>query len=1684
MAMFTADADWIFFEEGHGSESLLIADLLAGSPIVQNATWFRMAVDADSYVDFTGTGFTYGADGKFKGGTITAIQVVEDGIGDYSISGLSLPVASFKSFYNADDTQGFLAAIFTGNDTLTGSPERDFIYGFGGDDIIYGLGNPGAWDQALYGGFGDDTLIGGDGGDYLDGGTGADSLTGGKGNDSYIVDSTKDAINELAGEGSDRVYAAFNIDLNNAAFANIENASLYSSPAATTVIGNAGNNAISGNSRANTLDGGAGADTLRGDDGNDTYIVDDLMDIANETDSDGGVDIVFSSAAAFSLTDNITNPSYQFIENLTLTGMAVFGEGNLLKNRLTGNAVANELDGLAGADTMIGGKGADIYHVDSKGDVVTEKAGEGDDFVYSTIDYILGANLEDLVLDGSSNIKGTGNSGDNKIFGNTGNNLIDGKADADAMLGGKGDDTYVIDNAGDIVFEDMAEGVDTIKTSLSLSLVDNVENYIYTGAKAQSFTGDGTANAITGGKASDSFSGLGGFDTLIGAGGNDTLLGGADGDVLDGGAGADSMAGGMDNDTYYVDSVLDKTIEAMGEGFDRIRATISIDLTKAQYVNIEAVDLLGSANLKVTGNAGSNTLFGNAGANTIDGGLNIDAMAGGKGNDLYIVDNAGDQLFEAANEGFDTVKSSATFALVDNIETLILTGNAAIDGEANALNNTLTGNGAANHLNGMGGKDKMAGGKGDDKYDVDDKGDVVTELAGQGHDSIYVTVDYTLGANLEDIWIDAGGKINATGNSAGNILWGGAGDNILDGRAGADTMKGGSGNDTYIVDNAGDIVEELAGLGADTVKTNQTLAMIANVESYIYTGSKAQNFTGDGANNALTGGSGNDTLVGLNGDDTLDGGKGLDSLTAGMGDDWYVVDSAGDKVVELAGQGLDTISASISIDLGLAAYANIENVILTGKAAVNAFGTGGTNFLFGNAGANILDGRGGFDFMTGGAGNDTYYVDDIADQAFETDASAAGGVDHIIATVGFGLSGTFVENLTLAGTDNLYGFGNELANKIVGNAGDNSFGGLAGNDTMIGGAGDDAYNVENFGDLVIEKAGEGKDTVNSEVSYVLPTNIENLTLTVAADINAIGNALDNLLFGFDGDNVLDGKIGADIMVGGKGDDTYIVDNAGDYVDEISGGDGIDTVKSSVNFTLTGLAVDPVENLVLTGAAAINGTGNALSNAITGNKAGNVLNGGADGDDTLDGGAGKDSMSGGIGDDIYVVDNAGDKVTELAGEGADTIKSTMSIDLNLAAYDNIERATLLGKAALNATGDGAANILIGNDGANKLDGGGNGDIMAGGKGNDTYVVDNAGDLVLEAPGEGTDSVISGVDFTLGSEMENLTLTGAAVIGVGSAGANELVGNGLANVLNGLGGADTMAGGLGNDTYYVDAPGDVVTELAGGGTADKVVSSISYVLGANVEDLELSSGAAINGTGNALVNNLLGNEMENTLDGKAGADTMVGYEGNDTYIVDSAGDVVTEMAGEGTDTVKSSITYELGADLENLTLTGAASIDGTGNGDTNTLTGNGAANKLDGGLGGDRLIGGGGNDTLLGGDSIDVLDGGAGNDVMTGGAGQDTFLRTATTAEGKDTITDFELGGSGDRLDVSDLLIGYLDGVSDISDFVRCVTVGGNTVVKVDANGDAGGAKFVDIAVLSGVTGVTAEQMAMDDNLVLT
>ena len=444
---------------------------------------------------------------------------------------------------------------------------------------------------------------------------------------------------------------------------------------------------------------------------------------------------------------------------------------------------------------------------------------------------------------------------------------------------------------------------------------------------------------------------------------------------------------------------------------------------------------------------------------------------------------------------------------------------------------------------------------------------------------------------------------------------------------------------------------------------------------------------------------------------------------------------------------------------------------------------------------------------------------------------------------------------------------------VFGDGLDNVLSGGVGEDIMLGGAGNDAYSADDADDVVAESAGEGTDTVlTSAGGYALPNNVENLTGTLGTGQFLTGNNLDN---------VITSGAGADNMTGLSGNDAYIINNVGDLITELAAS-GNDKAFSTIHYALP----DNVENLVLQGTADLQGFGNALINVMSGNSGNNLI----------DGGGGGDLMIGGGGNDTYFVDNIGDVAFEAAGQGNDTVFTTANFGL---AAD-VETLVMQGGANLQGFGNGTANVLFGNTGSNLLNGGGGIDLMIGGLGDDTYFTDDPSDSAFEVAGEGNDAVFATSNYGLAADVETLVMQGSANLqGYGNNQVNTIFGNTGNNLINGAGGADTMIGGMGDDTYFIDNVGDGVVEAAGQGT-DVVLAGVSYALTANVEALVLQGGGSIDGIGNALNNSLFGNGGANVLDGGGGLDQLTGNAGNDTFVFrsgQSSGDTLIDFAGDG-------------------------------------------------------------------------------------------------------------------------------------------------------------------------------------------
>jgi serralysin len=413
------------------------------------------------------------------------------------------------------------------------------------------------------------------------------------------------------------------------------------------------------------------------------------------------------------------------------------------------------------------------------------------------------------------------------------------------MTTNAGDNTYVLTDDGIVRTIWDAGGTDTIDASglsagLRLTIVEGDLMYYGTYSATaiaynmtlENITGTGFNDTIAGNAADNILNGDGGADVVDGGAGADTITGGIGNDSLIGNSGADTMTGGVGNDTFNVDDGTDKVIESLNEGTDAVRSSVSFDLS-VNGANIENLTLLSlPAAIAGIGNDLNNTLTGNSYNNTLDGGIGTDIMNGGAGNDTYDVDNIGDAITDGS--GVDTVRSSIDYVLGIGLENLILAGSSDIDATGNSSVNILTGNSGDNVFDGGAGNDTITGGLGDDTYIVTAAGDVITELLGEGIDTVSSSVTWILTGDLDNL-ILTGTAANGTGNALANIITGNGAANSLDGGIGADSLTGGTGNDTYFVDNAGDVVTETSAIAAeiDTIKSTTDVILGAYVENLI-----------------------------------------------------------------------------------------------------------------------------------------------------------------------------------------------------------------------------------------------------------------------------------------------------------------------------------------------------------------------------------------------------------------------------------------------------------------------------------------------------------------------------------------------------------------------------------------------------------------------------------------------------------------------------------------------------------------------------------------------------------------------------------------------------------------------------------------------------------------------------------
>ncbi|WP_165837722.1 beta strand repeat-containing protein [Zavarzinia aquatilis] len=615
-----------------------------------------------------------------------------------------------------------------------------------------------------------------------------------------------------------------------------------------------------------------------------------------------------------------------------------------------------------------------------------------------------------------------------------------------AFVGGAGDvngdriDDLIVGAAGENKVYIVFGRAGATQTDIDLSAIDGSNGFAITGggfsAKAAGdVNGDGLADIIVGATGVlFGRTGNAGASVAIGAvnGANGFLISGAGFDARSlaiykagdfNGDGFDDIAVGTpladDPRPYYADY-----------GFGNAAGITHVILGHAgaaqHWVGTSADDFhVGSGDDDILNGArGNDHLKGALGDDVLIGGSGSDILDGGAGTDTasFAGSSAGVAVDLAAGTATGTGLGNDTLIDIENV-----IGTAGAD--------DIAGDEGANRLDGGAGDDILRGRGGDDTYVVDSAGDTVVEGRDDGHDTVLaLSSTYRLGARVEDLTFIGVGDFNGVGNTLANTITGGAGDDVLNGGRGADLMRGLGGDDTYIVDDAGDIVEEAADGGIDTVQSTLSYSLGAEIENLLLRGSARINGTGNEQDNILTGNAGNNILQGLGGSDALfgkagndkleggdggdllDGGSGDDRLYGGLGDDLYVVDSSQDVVSEAHGGGRDTVLTSASFTLG----SGLEDLVMTVSADIDGTGNGASNIMVGGAGDNVLRGMGGSDFLIGGRGDDTLDGGTGADLLI----GGAGNDTLIGGGVNGGSSDTFV-----FGAD--FGFGHDRITDFV-----------------------------------------------------------------------------------------------------------------------------------------------------------------------------------------------------------------------------------------------------------------------------------------------------------------------------------------------------------------------------------------------------------------------------------------------------------------------------------------------------------------------------------------------------------------------------------------------------------------------------------------------------------------------------
>ncbi len=1411
--------------------------------------------------------------------------------------------------------------------------DDDVIYGGTGNDYIDGVGG----DDEIYGGDNDDILLGSAGNDFIDGGAGNDAIKG----DGFNVPVELQGDDYIdGGNGNDLIWG------------NSGNDELFGGDGLDTIYGDEGDDYLDGEAGDNFLYGGAGDDVIFGGDDND-YIEGDNNNVAGNDYLDGGAgnDVIIGAGGADEIFGGEGNDTlHGDASNVPLADQGddyIDGEGgdNLIvgyggsdtiyaaegNDNIYGDAGDDYIDAGDGANTIYGGDGNDEIYAGTGADQID--AGIGDD-------YIDAGDGSNIIVGGEGNNEIHAGVGDDQISSGTGNDYIDAGDGNNIITSGAGDDIIYSEAGNDQIWGGAGQ------------------DEIYGGAGNDQLYDEGGNSIIYGEEGNDWIQATDGDAYLDGGAGDDTLLGGTSNDTIYGGSGNDYLQGNSGSDTY---------IFGKGDGSDIIQ-NYADDYSTAM--------------------------------DTLQYGASIDdIMVAKENNDLRISlkETTDSVLIRDWFSGSPYQIDQIQFSDATVLDSLHLEGKIANTINGTDANETIVGGSFSDEIYGGAGSDTIYGGAGNDAMYGED-----------GDDTIFSN-DVNYGDNGDNLLDGGSGNDRLVAGDGLDILLGGAGDDRLEcGDGGLARMIGGAGNDTYCVDSAGDTIIENVNEGHDIVNVwgaVEYYTLGENIEdlnlgyaAHHGTGNNLDNtIKGNGNHNTLIGAAGDDEIWGYSGDDTIDGGTGNDYLIGSSTQwrywwDWRDLSSeanGNDTYLFKRGSGQDMI-----FDRDVS-FSNTDTILLDNSIQPEDL------MLRREMGTNIWNTADNLALSIAGT-TDRMTVANWFDETGEWQ------VEHIQFADGTVWDGQMIKQMVLkttSGDDYIIGYDSD--DIINGLGGNDYIEGRAGNDMITGGTGDDILYGGSGDDTYYFNWGDGNDTIYDNKWEIYKGN-------------------NTIIFG---SGITPGMIRLKkgsllIEIGDNGDSIRIPDfNPDDarmnpVISTFVFADGSILSYDELidrGFDLDGTANDDAM------------TGTSVVDRINSREGNDTVSAGG-GDDIVHGGAGNDELYGGIGSDTYVFN---------LGDGMDTINDTSTInegnmimfgegitkdDLTLVRSDgtlrinvgtngdainllNFDQNEVTGSlvvrtlqfadglqfnltdllnrppvaanpiASQTAREDAVFNFTIPENSFNDPD---VGDTMiytatlADGAALPYWLVFDASTMTFSGTPRNDDiGVLSlkltATDTTGAFVSSGFNITVQPKVKYGTNYTDFIVTGNKRDFINALGGPDIVYTGEGDDTIF---GGNGTDLLCGEGGNDAIY-------GENDPDI------------------ILGGKGNDILDGGAGGDIMTGGDGNDIYTVDNMRDIILEFYNEGTDTIQSYITYTLSNNVENLTLTGTAAINGTGNNLNNILTGNNADNTLAGNAG------------------DDTLDGGEGNDILIGGNGSDTYLFGRT--DGKDILNETaDLSGNIDTL----------------------------------------------------------------------